>query len=127
MDYAQLRADDEVAIKTNKLTYYLRPDGKGELGKYINEIPNLPWNAMSFVVAGRRYTAVLLGTPANAKETMWCERDYGRFGTSFPCELDDGKDLSVNYRLWLQDGEMTIPLAAALSNDFTQPVEVTLK
>ncbi len=123
----QFRADDEVAKTTNKLTYYLRPDGKGEPGKYINEIPNLPWNAMSFVVAGKRYTAVLLGTPANAKETMWGERDYGRFGTAFPYELDKGKDLSVNYRLWLQDGEMTIPQAAALETDFVQPVEVTVR
>jgi len=123
----QFRADDEVATKTNKLTYYVRPDGRGEQGTFINEIPNLPWDAMSFVLAGKRYTVALLGHPANAKETIWGERNYGRFGTSFPYDLDEGKDLTVKYRVWLQDGEMTVDQVAALHADFSEPVQITVK
>src|SRR5262249_34552103 len=50
------RADNEVAEKTKKQTYYLRPDGPGQPGETRNWDPktrkgpvNLPWNAMSFV------------------------------------------------------------------------------
>ena len=42
-------------------------------------------------------------------------------------KLDEGKDLVVNYRVWLQNNEMTIEQAQALSNDFVNPVKVTVK
>jgi hypothetical protein len=33
----------------------------------------------------------------------------------------------VRYRIWLQEGPMTVDEIAARSADFVQPVEVTLK
>ena len=114
-------------------TYYLRPDGKGKLRDTRNwpaqkaQTVNLPWNAMSFIVGQQRYTAVYLDNPGNPKEARYSERDYGRFGSYFEYELDQGKDLLVNYRLWLQDGEMTVEQAAALSADFVEPAGVTVK
>lgn len=129
----QFRAAQEVAEKTKKETCYLRPDGKGKPGETRNwpgmkdKTTNLPWNAMSFLVGGKRYTAAYLDHPANPKEARYSERDYGRFGSYFEYELDEGKDLWVNYRVWLQDGEMELPQVAALSADFTQPVEVTVR
>jgi len=41
--------------------------------------------------------------------------------------LNDGKDLLVGYRLWLQEGEMTVDQAAALSADFVDPPAVTVR
>ncbi|MHC4407206.1 MAG: DUF6807 family protein, partial [Planctomycetota bacterium] len=60
----QFRAAQEVADGDQKLTYYLRPDGKGKPGDTRNwggknpdpKTVNLPWNAMSFVIDGKRYT-----------------------------------------------------------------------
>ena len=44
----------------------------------------------------------------------------------FEYELDDGKELEVDYRVWLQDGELTVDEAAALSAGFVDPVEVAV-
>lgn len=123
----QFRAAQEVAAATDKLTYYLRPDGKGPLGQARAKAMDLPWDAISFVVDGKRYTVVYLDKPTNPKPAEYNERTYGRFGSFFRDELDEGKDLEVNYRLWLQDGEMTVEQATALWNDFVEPVEVSLR
>lgn len=121
------RADQEVAAGTEKLTYYLRPDGKGQMGQARAKAMDLPWDAISFVLSQQRYTLLYLDKPTNPKPTEYNERTYGRFGSFFPYEIDPHKDLEVDYRVWLQDGEMTIQRAAALSNDFVEPVEVTVQ
>jgi Methane oxygenase PmoA len=108
------RATQEVS-KTNKQTYYLRPDGKGMPGETRNwdakgKNPltvNLPWNAMSFVTGGKRYTALRINHPDNPKETRGSERDYGRFGDYFEYDLTPEKPLKLKYRVWVQEGEMT--------------------
>lgn len=130
----QFRAAQQVA-DNQKETYYLRPDGKGKPGETRNwdaksrdpKTVNLPWNAASFVLDGKRYTAVYLDRPANPKEARYSERSYGRFGSYFEYTLEEGKDLVVAYRLWLQEGEMTGDEAGALSDDFVEPVEVTVR
>jgi len=130
----QFRAAQEVADGDQKLTYYLRPDGKGTPGDTRNwsakaadsQCVNLPWNAMSFVIDGKRYTAVYLDKPTNPKEARYSERTYGRFGSYFEYELDEGHALELNYRLWLQEGEMTVDEAAALRADFVEPPTVTI-
>jgi len=128
----QFRASQKVADGDQKLTYYLRTDGKGQPGETRNwpgdkRMANLPWNAMSFVIDGQRYTAVYLDKPTNPKEARYSERTYGRFGSYFVYELDEDKPLEVNYRFWLQDGEMTVEQAQGLSDDFVEPVKVTVK
>jgi hypothetical protein len=128
------RAAQEVAESTKGQTYYLRTDGQGKPGETRNWDPksgqgpvNLPWNAMSFVVGGQRYTAVYLDHPRNPKEARYSERDYGRFGSYFEYDLTEDKPLVVNYRLWLQPGELTIDQAAALSANFVEPVTVRIE
>ncbi len=121
------RAPQEVAAETEKLTYYLRPDGKGQLGQARGSAMDLPWDAISFVLGDDRYTVVYLDRPTNPKPVEYNERTYGRFGSFFRYELDQGKDLAVSYRLWLQDGEMTAEQAAALSADFVEPVKVSIR
>jgi len=126
------RAAQEVAEKTNKQTYYLRPDGKDKPGATRNwpgskDHVNLPWDAMSFVLGGQRYTAAYLDKPTNPKEARFSERDYGRFGSYFVTEFTQPKPLTVNYRIWLQEGEMTGEGVATRSADFVEPVKVTVK
>jgi hypothetical protein len=126
------RAAQEVAASTKGQTYYLRPSGKDEPGKTKNWPQNkdhvdLPWNCMSFVVGGRRYTAVYLDRPSNPKEARFSERDYGRFGSYFEYDLSPERPLEVVYRLWLQEGELTADQASALSADFVDPVKVSVK
>ena len=125
----QFRASQEVPDKTAKETYYLRPDGKGEPGKFRNwpqdkGHENLPWNALSFVIEGQRYTVVYLDHPKNPKPARYSERDYGRFGSYFVAELDEGKPLTVQYRVWVQRGEMTVEQCEALSKAFVEPLKV---
>ena len=48
---------------------------------------DLPWNAMSFVLGGQRYTVAYLDHPNNPKEARYSERNYGRFGSYFEREV----------------------------------------
>ncbi len=120
------RASNEVAAKTNKQTYYLRTDGPGKPRETRNwpqkkDHVDLPWNAMSFVVGDQRLTAVYLDSPQNPKPARYSERDYGRFGSYFVTTVREDQPLQVNYRLWLQKGEMTVEQAAALDAAFDHP------
>jgi hypothetical protein len=125
----QFRASQEVPDKTKKQTYYVRPDGIGKQGATRNwpgqkTQKNLPWAAISFVLGDQRYTAARLAHPANPKPTMHSERDYGRFGSYFVSEIKDKDDsIDINYRIWIQRGEMTVDGVAAASNDFAEPVK----
>jgi hypothetical protein len=128
----QFRASQEVPDKTAKQTYYLRPDGKDKPGSYRNwpgnkSHANLPWNAMSFVLGLQRYTCCYLDHPKNPKEARYSERNYGRFGSYFEATIDEGKPLDLNYRVWLQEGEMTVEGVSEYSNNFVEPVEITVE
>jgi hypothetical protein len=125
------RAAAEVE-KTNKQTYYLRPSGADKFGSTRNwpgnkDHVNLPWNAMSVVIADQRYTVAYLDRPDNPKEARFSERDYGRFGSYFEKKLEKDDKLTVRYRLWLQAGEMKVEDVARLSADFLEPPKVTVK
>jgi hypothetical protein len=119
------RGSQDIPDKTKAQTYYLRPDGKGEPGKFRNwpdnkEHVNLPWNALSFVLDDQRYTCAYLDRPENPKESRFSERDYGRFGSYFEYKLEPGKPLRVDYRMWLQPGEMIVEEVQRLDDDFVQ-------
>lgn len=126
------RANMEVAQKTSKQTYYLRPDGKGKPGETRNwdakgkdpKAINLPWDAACFVVGGKRYTVLRINHPDNPKDARGSERDYGRFGDYFEYELTPEKPLKVKYRVWVQEGEMTVEQADAVAKAFTAPPAV---
>jgi len=129
----QFRAHNDVDAFTSRETIYVRPDGIGKPGETRNWDPqtrqgpvNLPWNAMSFVLDGKRYTVAYLDHPGNPKEARFSEREYGRFGSYFEYTIEKDKPLAVNYRLWLQEGLMQPEEVAALSSSFLEPVKVTV-
>lgn len=122
----QWRSSQDVPDKTAKQTYYLRPDGRGEPGKFRNwpdvkTHANLPWHALSIVLDDQRYTVCYLDRPENPKESRFSERDYGRFGSYFEYELTKEKPLKLNYRFWIQPGEMEVAEVKRLDDGFTQP------
>jgi hypothetical protein len=78
---------------------------------------------MSFVLRSKRYTVAYLDHPKNPKEARYSEREYGRFGSYFGYTLEKDKPLSVNYRLWLQEGLMKPEEISVLSTSFVEPVE----
>ena len=129
----QFRAHNDVDAYTTHETIFVRPDGVGKPGETRNWDPetrrgpvNMPWNAMSFVLGGKRYTVAYLDHPQNPKEARFSEREYGRFGSYFEYTIGKDKPLTVNYRLWLQEGLMRPENVAALSNNFIEPVQVTV-
>jgi hypothetical protein len=126
------RADNEVAEKTKKETIFIRPDGTDKPGVEQNwpankKQVNLPWLGMSFVLGGKRYTAAYLDRPDNPKEARFSERTYGRFGSYFVASVTKEKPLLVNYRVWLQEGQMSGEEIAARSRAFVEPVAVKLR
>ena len=75
----QFRASQAVPDKTKNLTYYIRPDGKGDPGKFRNwsakkdetainkQHVNLPWNALNFTIGDNNYTCCYLDHPAQSQ------------------------------------------------------------
>jgi hypothetical protein len=138
MDVAtKIKAEEDAAKKekrkaTPSETYYLRPDGKGKPDETRNwdakskdpKTVNLPWDACSFVVGGKRYTALRINHPDNPGEARGSERNYARFGDYFEYELTPEKPLRVKYRVWVQEGEMTVEQCAAMREAFVHPPEV---
>ena len=129
----QFRAHNDVDAYTTNQTIFIRPDGVGKPADTRNWDPqtrkgpvNMPWNAMSFVLGDRRYTVAYLDRPENPKEARFSEREYGRFGSYFEYTIERDKPLTVNYRLWLQEGLMKPEEVAALSANFVEPVKVTM-
>ena len=125
------RASNDVAEKTSKETIYLRPDGEDKPGASKNwpELKthiNLPWNAMSFVLNDKRYTALYLDNPANPKEARFSERPYGRFGSYFVTEITKEKPMKLKYQIWLQDGKIDIESAKLKSQSFINPVQAIM-
>jgi hypothetical protein len=126
-----------VPDKTAKQTYYLRPDGKGKEGETRNwdhvkpdapsnkQSENLPWNAVSIVLGGKRYTVVYLDHFGNPKPARYSERDYARFGSYFVADATKEKPLEVKYRIWVQPGEMTVKQCEALYSQFAAPKVTT--
>ncbi len=120
----QFRASNEVASKTGKQTYYVRPkDGKDAEGKTKNwpgnkDMKDLLWKGQSVVVGGKRYFTLYLDHPSNPKPSFYSERDYGRFGSYFKTEVTPSKPLTVKYRLVIKQGERTADECAALSKEF---------
>lgn len=126
------RADNEVNDKTAKQTVYVRADGAGKPGETRNwpgrkDHVNLPWNAMSFVLGEKRYTAVYLDRPENPKESRFSERDYGRFGSYFATEVKPEQPLLVRYRLWIQEGQPDVAACAAKHADFIDPPKTAVR
>jgi len=120
------RANQQVAMRTADQTYYLRPDGKGGLGETRNwaakqpdpQAIDLPWNAMSFVLDDQRYTVLRINHPDNPGEKRGSERDYGRFGDYFEYDLTPDHPLELKYRIWIQEGEMTVDQCARKAAEF---------
>ncbi|MBA2114423.1 DUF6807 family protein [Bremerella alba] len=128
----QYRATQHVPDKTAKQTYYVRPDGKGEPGKFRNwpgskDHIDLEFNALSFVAFDQRYTCCYLDSPENPKPARFSERDYGRFGSYFATEIPQKDPLQLNYRIWLQPGEMDVAEVKQLRDDFVDPPKVTVE
>ncbi len=122
------RANQEVAKSTVKQTWYVRPDGVGLPGETRNWNPqnrdsktiNLPWNAISFMVAGRRFSVLRISHSENPGETRGSERDYGRFGDYFEYQLTPSNPLRLKYRLFVTEGELSVDHAVALAAEFRQ-------
>ena len=148
----QFRASQLVPDKTKKETYYLRPDGKGEPGKFRNWSPkkdeseinrahiNLPWNTLVFQLpalpsasvtekpsSNETFSCVYLDRPNNPKPARFSERDYGRFGSYFEYSLTPSKPLTLNYRIWLQEGELSLDAANSMSHQFNSPAKASKK
>ena len=81
---------------------------------------------MSFVLDGKRYAVAYLDNPANPKEARFSEREYGRFGSYFEYTIEKDKPLVVQYRLWIQEGMLHSEGVSRLSDDFIEPVSVTI-
>ena len=129
------RANQEVASNGKRETRYLRPDGPGNDGETRNwdakekdpRAINLPWNAMSFLTGGKRYTTLRVNHPANPGESRGSEREYGRFGDYMEYTLTPEKPLKLRYRVWIQPGEMTVAQCEAIARGFVSPPEVAAR
>ncbi len=101
----QYRPHDGVAkgSKDVKATYLFHKEG-------INpkKDKDIPWVGMSYGLGGRRYSVEHMNHPDNPKPTIYSAyRDYGRFGAFFKKEIGAGETLTLRYRIWVIEGEMS--------------------
>ena len=114
------------ARKTAKETYYVRTDGKGKPGETTaigtRQARRPRRTRMRKPAVERdehrdRRQALHGRLPRPSGESQaarYSERDYGRFGSYFVADVTKEKPLEVKYRLWVQDGEMTVEQCKAL-------------
>ena len=88
--------------------------------------PATPARLGTYADCPRRYRMAYLDRPTNPKEARFSERDYGRFGSYFVTTVTKEKPLLVDYRVWLQTGQMKPEEVAALDGSFVEPVKVKL-
>ncbi len=123
----QFRASQHVAEISKGQTYYLRPDGIDQPGKFRNwpdqqEHVNLPFQGMSFVIDDQRMTCVRLEHPQNPQPARFSERDYGRFGSYFEHRLTEQEPLEIRYQLRIVPGEVELESIRRWHQDFVDPL-----
>ncbi len=144
----QFRASQDVPDKTKAETYYVRPDGVAEAGRFRNwsskpdeteadqQHVDLSWHALSIVLPlsyeyrgeqiekDQRYTVARLNHPDNPSPQRYSERDYGRFGSYFEHDLKAGEPLVLQYRVVLIEGKQDVADIQALSDSYLNPIAV---
>jgi hypothetical protein len=105
----QFRAAQYVAEHADQ-TRYIRPGylSHREPDDEIDgdDMMDLPWNAIQFVVEGNPYTVAYLSHTTNPDGAEMSERLYGRFGEFFPYEVTPDQPLTVNYRFIVKSGHL---------------------
>ena len=115
----QYRPHNDVAtgVKEVKAKYLFHKDGID-----AHKDKDLPWAAMSYGLAGKRYSVLHMNHPDNPKPSVYSAyRDYGRFGSFFKKEINSGQSLKLRYRIWVVEGDM--PKRQFLANKCTAFVE----
>jgi hypothetical protein len=79
---------------------------------------------MSFVLGEKRYTVLRINHPDNPHETRGSERDYGRFGDYFEYTVRADNPLRLKYRVWIQEGEMTVDQCNSMAEAFVHPAAI---
>ncbi len=121
----QFRASQYVADHPDA-TRFIRPEGWHDLAAdteiddqtEIENIIDLPWNAMFFEIEDRNYTVSYLSHPHNPEGAEMSERLYGRFGEFFDYELTRGQSLEMTYRFWVKSGDA--PSRTEIQNRYNQ-------
>ena len=90
------------------------------------EDPDLPWVAMSYGLGGQRYCVEHMNHPDNPKDSIYSAyRDYGRFGAFPKTTVKKGETLTLRYRIWVGQGDLSGREApAARYATFVAPPEV---
>jgi len=105
----QFRAAQYVADHSDQ-TAFIRPANLSHIGPNEEiegeDMMDLPWNAMHFVVDERPYTVAYLTHPSNPGDAEMSERLYGRFGEFFRYEVTADNPLQVRYRFLIKSGNL---------------------
>lgn len=121
------RAVNEVNARRQE-TVYLRSAGAQ---RERNDIwTNCAWVACLFERKSRPYAVAHFDHPANPRPMRYSTRDYGRFGSFFPLDLDPGKPVRLRWRVMIVDRERMACDAAFFEREFrgwTAPVVVRVK
>ncbi len=115
----QFRAANEVSENTDA-TFFTRPPQVQHISPESEiegeDMYDLPWNAMSYVLDGEQYNVAYFSHPSNPTGAEMSERRYGRFGEFFPYTITPGNPLEVTYRFMVTNGEA--PSAETLQKQY---------
>lgn len=123
-------ASEGVANTDESQPYYLRTDGKGNPGECrswdaanpespeSNQCENRAWNALCFCLENKRYTVLYLEHPSNPRPSRYIEQSCMCLGSSFEFTVTKEEPLDATYRLWVQEGEMTVDQCNAIQRAY---------
>ncbi|TVQ93861.1 MAG: hypothetical protein EA393_01655 [Bacteroidetes bacterium] len=104
----QFRAANEVSENSEE-TFFTRPPQIQHLSPFSeiegDEMYDLPWNAMSYILNGEQYNVAYFSHPSNPAGAEMSERRYGRFGEFFPFKITPEQSLEVKYRFIVTKGQ----------------------
>ncbi len=113
----QVRMADEVS-EHEDTTSYILPAGIEE--QEDNRVEGAWWTCCSPVVSGKRYWLMHM-TPQNHPTgvPVYSIRRYARFGAFFEPDLEEGKPLTVRFRVLLSDKELDLTRCQQLYDTYT--------
>ena len=109
------------------------PEGSKRLPN--DKVMGAPWVACQFAAGGGPYTVVHMSAPENPGRDIaeYSIRNYARFGEFIRTDIDEGKPLSLRYRILVIHGPPAgssrglEPLLRRQYDSFAKPVTVRVK
>ena len=115
---AEVAVNESYAQTDNGRLDFFRNDEDNAATDGEKATSNGQWAMLSFVLNGRRYSAVCMNHPDNPGLPQFVAQSHGRIGCCIAAVASKEEPLEVNFRIWIQEGEMTVAQCEAMRDAY---------